>query len=290
VYFYYFGIICLLFLQGGEHYICCECLKNLTKRSLVENKRYDIKCVFGLRREEMSKIGWGSKRYGGSGEEVKGIHLERCEYEYDTKDIKRVCNSGWSKILLETLEEGKEKEKEIKGLKEEKDKTIKWKEVEIEKQKEEIATKDKIIIEKEEKIRSKEKEIEEKERGITTKDETIKEKVEEIKKIKEKKEIENKEKNKENINLREEILSLKKENSNVKKESSNLKKENLNVKEENSSLKKGIEEKGKLENDLINSRKGFFFFFISYFFFFVSYFFFFFSYFLFVFFCGLVSL
>jgi hypothetical protein len=31
------------------------------------------------------------------------------------------------------------------------------------------------------------------------------------------------------------------------------------VEEENSNLRKGIEEKGKLENDLINSRKSFFF-------------------------------
>jgi small-conductance mechanosensitive channel len=147
-------------------------LKKITEKCLVENKRYDIKCVFGLKREEMSKIGWGSKEYGGSGE---GIHLKRCDYEYDIKDIKEICNSGWSKILLETFEEKEKaekefekKEKEYKDELEQKEKEIKELKKtteELKETKEELKETTEELKETKEELGKTEKELGEKELG-----------------------------------------------------------------------------------------------------------------------------
>jgi hypothetical protein len=75
-------------------------LKNVTEEQLVENETHHIKCVYGSTRERYSKIIWGSKGKGGSEKEGEGIHLKRCNNEYDISCIKKVCDEGLSKILI----------------------------------------------------------------------------------------------------------------------------------------------------------------------------------------------
>jgi hypothetical protein len=132
IYLFYF-----YFFKGGEHYICLECLKKVTEEQLVKNKTHHIKCVYGYTRERYSKIIWGSRGKGGSGKETEGIHLKRCNNKYDISSIKKVCDKGLSKKLIETLEQKEKIEKEQK--REEEEKKI---EEELKKKKEELKKKE----------------------------------------------------------------------------------------------------------------------------------------------------